>query len=117
MLEEKAKDLGRLIGQSEEFKALKRATDALGADREASALQRRMEELQDKAHGLINSGQEPGADMKRELDELLRRMHANDTYQRALVAETNYEKLMVRVNEWIADGVQKGAASPIITLG
>jgi len=24
---------------------------------------------------------------------------------------------MLRVNEWILDGIQKGAASPIITLG
>ena len=43
MLEEKAKDLGRLIGQSPEYQALKRSSELLNEDREAVALLQEME--------------------------------------------------------------------------
>jgi hypothetical protein len=33
-----------------------------------------------------------------------------------VAAQANFEKLMARVNERIYEGIQKGAASPIITL-
>ncbi len=45
MLEDKSKELGRLIGQSPEYQAVKRANDALGQDKEAVELLRRMEAL------------------------------------------------------------------------
>ena len=43
MLESKAKDLGRTIGQSEEYKAVKRSSEALNNDREATTVLRQME--------------------------------------------------------------------------
>jgi hypothetical protein len=39
------------------------------------------------------------------------------TYQRLITAQENFDKLMQRVNEWILDGIDKGAASSIIMLG
>jgi hypothetical protein len=33
------------------------------------------------------------------------------------VAQDNFDKLMLRVNQWIADGIRRGATSGIITLG
>ncbi|MHB1313660.1 MAG: YlbF family regulator, partial [Gemmatimonadaceae bacterium] len=45
MLSDRAVELGRLIGQSDEYKAVRRANDALGADKEAVALLQRMEAL------------------------------------------------------------------------
>jgi len=41
---------------------------------------------------------------------------AQPAYQRAVSAQENFDKLMLRVNQWIMDGMKKGAASPIITL-
>ena len=117
MLEDKAKELGRLIGQSEEYKAVKRANDALNEDREAVTFLRRMEELRMKAQQMIERGQQPSEDMERELDELLQKVQGNATYMRAAVAQENFDKIMMRVNEWILDGIRKGASSPIITLG
>ena len=38
MIEDKAKELGRLIGQSAEYKAVKRANEALNQDKDAVAL-------------------------------------------------------------------------------
>jgi cell fate (sporulation/competence/biofilm development) regulator YlbF (YheA/YmcA/DUF963 family) len=117
MVDQKAKELGRLIGQSDEYKALKRSNDMLGGDREAVAMLRRMEELRVSAQRMIEAGAEPSAEMERELDELLSKVQVNSAYQQALVTQENFDKLMMKVNNWIADGIKTGAASPIITLG
>ena len=117
MIEQKGKELGRLIGQSSEYQALKRSNDALGEDREAVTLLRRMEELRGTAQAMIENGGNPTEEMDRELDELLSKVQVNPTYQRALVTQTNFDKLMMQVNQWIAEGIKSGAASPIITLG
>ena len=117
MLDQKGRDLGRLIGQSGEYQALKRANEALGEDQEAVKLLRRMEELRGTAQTMIDNGGNPTDDMERELDDLLAKVQVNPAYQRALVAQTNFDKLMMQVNGWIAEGIRSGAASPIITLG
>src|SRR5690349_4616556 len=117
MLEDKAKELGRIIGQSEEYKAVKRANEALNDDREASVALRRMEALQVEARRMIERGEQPTEAMEQELDALLQKVQVNQTYQRAAVAQENFDKIMMRVNEWILEGIRKGAASPIITLG
>lgn len=117
MLEEKAKELGRLIGQSDEYKNVKRANDALGEDREAVTLLQRMEQLRTEAQQMIERGQQPTEAMEQELDGLLHRVQGNATYMRAVTSQENFDKIMLRVNEWILEGIRKGAASPIITLG
>lgn len=117
MLEDKAKELGRMIGQSEEYKAVKRANDALNEDRDAVTALRRMEELRVEAQQMIERGEQPSEAMERELDGLLQKVQGNGAYMRAAVAQENFDKIMLRVNEWILDGIRKGAASPIITLG
>jgi hypothetical protein len=32
-------------------------------------------------------------------------------------AQENFDKVMLRVNDWIFEGIKKGSASSIITLG
>ena len=117
MIEQKGKDLGRLIGQSSEYQALKRSNESLSEDREAVTLLRRMEELRGTAQAMIENGCNPTEEMERELDDLLAKVQVNPAYQHALVAQTNFDKLMMQVNQWIAEGIKSGAASPIITLG
>jgi cell fate (sporulation/competence/biofilm development) regulator YlbF (YheA/YmcA/DUF963 family) len=116
-LEEKARELGRSIGQSSEYQALRRANDALGADREAVEMLRKMEQLRLDAHKLLERGERPTEEMERQLDSLLGQIQVNPVYQRVVVAQENFDKVMSRVNEWILQGIEKGAASPIITLG
>ncbi len=116
MLEEKAKDLGRQIGQSAEYQALKRSNDVLTADSEASGVLRRLSQLRSEAQEFIERDEQPPAEMEQELDTLLRKVEINPSYQLAIVAQTNFDKLMMRVNEWISDGIRTGAVSKIITL-
>lgn len=114
MLEEKAKDLGRAIGQSDEYKAVKRSSEALNQDVEATKVLRRMEAIRTEAQGMIDKGTEPSPEMEQELDGLLSQVQTSPAYQRAVVAQDNFDKLMLRVNSWIADGIRTGATSPII---
>ena len=116
MLEEKAREVGRLIGQTPEYQAVKRANDALGGDSEAVQLLRQVEQLRQRAQQMLARGEEPGEELESQLEELLSKMQVNAAYQQLIVAQENFDKLMLRVNGWIGDGIQKGSASPIITL-
>jgi cell fate (sporulation/competence/biofilm development) regulator YlbF (YheA/YmcA/DUF963 family) len=116
MLEEKAKELGRLIGQSSEYQALKRSSEALNEDREAVKLLQEMERLRGEAQQLIQRGENPTPDMEKQLDDMLEKIQTQPAYQRAVSSQENFDKIMMRVNQWIMDGMKKGAASPIITL-
>ena len=117
MIEAKAKELGRLIGQSNEYKAVKRSSDALNEDKETVALLQKMEQLRVNAQRMMQRGERPTEDMERELDGLLNQVQGRPTYQQLLVAQENFDKVMGKANDWILEGIEKGAASPIITLG
>ena len=117
MIEAKAKELGRLIGQSNEYKEVKRASDLLNEDKDTVALLQRMEQLRVNAQKMLQRGERPTEEMERELDALLTQIQGRSTYQRLLVAQENFDKIMGRVNDWILEGIEKGASSPIITLG
>ncbi|MBI2407113.1 MAG: YlbF family regulator [Gemmatimonadetes bacterium] len=117
MLNERAVELGRLIGQSDEYKAVRRANDALGADADAMTLLRRMEQLRQEASAMMDRGDQPTAEMEQELEKLLGQVQVNPLYQRMIVAQENFDKIMVQVNQWILEGIKKGATSGIITLG
>jgi cell fate (sporulation/competence/biofilm development) regulator YlbF (YheA/YmcA/DUF963 family) len=115
-LEEKARDLGRIIGQSSEYQALRRANDALAGDRQALDTLRKMEQLRLDAHRMLERGERPTEEMEKQLDTLLSQVQTAPTYQRLISAQENFDKVMSHVNEWILQGIEKGAASPIITL-
>lgn len=116
-MEAKANELGRIIGQSAEYQAVKRANDAAGNDRDTGMLLRQLEQLRSEAQQMIQRGEHPTPEMEQKLDDLLQKVQTNPVYQSALVTQENFDKLMMRVNEWILDGIRKGSVSPIITLG
>jgi cell fate (sporulation/competence/biofilm development) regulator YlbF (YheA/YmcA/DUF963 family) len=117
MIEDKAIELGRMIGQSPEYQAVKRANEALSGDRDAVALLQRLEHLRVDAQRMIERGENPTAEMEQQLDQLLGTIQSKPIYQAAVTSQENFDKIMARVNNWILDGIKRGAASPIITLG
>jgi cell fate (sporulation/competence/biofilm development) regulator YlbF (YheA/YmcA/DUF963 family) len=117
MIEDKAKDLGRLIGQSSEYQAVKRASDTLNEDKDTVVLLQKMEQLRVDAQRMMQRGERPSEEMERQLDTLLGEVQGRAAYQRLLVAQENFDKIMGRVNDWILEGIEKGATSSIITLG
>ena len=117
MLSERAVELGRLIGQSTEYKNVKRANDTLHEDKVAVGLLERMEGLRTEAQKMIERGENPTPEMEQQLDDLLGQVQTNPTYQQVMVANENFDKVMQQVNQWILEGMRKGAVSSIITLG
>jgi cell fate (sporulation/competence/biofilm development) regulator YlbF (YheA/YmcA/DUF963 family) len=109
--------LGRFIGQSDEYKALRRAHEQV---RDVNELQERMSRLHALAEQLEQAAaeeQEPSGILVSEYNNLLSTIQADSRYQAVVAAQANFDKPMLRVNEQILDGIKKGAASPIITLG
>lgn len=117
MIEERARDLGRLIGQSKEYQELKRSNEAIGKEANAVTLLKEMEQLRGQAQRMLERGERPTPEMERQLDDLLQKVQVQPAYQRLIAAQENFDKLMHHANEWILDGIEKGAASPIIVLG
>ena len=116
MLEEKAKELGRMIGQSPEYQAVKRSSEALNSDREAVTVLQQMEKIRMDAQAMIQRGEQPTQEMEQQLDDLLSKVQTNAVYQRAISAQENFDKVMYQINNWIMEGMKKGATSSIITL-
>jgi cell fate (sporulation/competence/biofilm development) regulator YlbF (YheA/YmcA/DUF963 family) len=117
MIDEKAVDLGRMIGQTDEYKALRRAHEQV---RDVQALQDQMGRLHMVAADLeraTSEGREPPEPLVQEYDSLLSTIQGDPKYQAVIAAQSNFDKLMLRVNEQIMEGIRRGSASPIITLG
>jgi len=117
MIAEKAADLGRVIGQSEEFQSFKRASERLRDDPALRGEIERLRNLEITLTEQLERGQEPSAEQKAEHESILGRVQQHQSYQGLVAAQSNYDKLMQRVQQWIADGISKGAESRIITLG
>jgi cell fate (sporulation/competence/biofilm development) regulator YlbF (YheA/YmcA/DUF963 family) len=93
--------------------------DALGvvADHDREKLftvLRQMEKIRQDAQTMIDRGEEPTSEMEQQLDTLLQQVQVNSAYQAAISAQDNFDKLMLRVNQWIAEGIRTGATSSII---
>src|SRR3954464_13005714 len=117
VLEEKAEDLGRVLGQTDEYKALRRATEALREDQAVQKVLAEAERLAQDIERVAQQGKEPTKEQVEQYDRALQSVQGNPVYQQMVAAQANFEKLMARINARIYEGIKKGAASPIITLG
>jgi cell fate (sporulation/competence/biofilm development) regulator YlbF (YheA/YmcA/DUF963 family) len=75
-----------------------------------------MEQLRLEAQRMLQRGERPNEEMEGKLDTLLSQIQSKPSYQRLLVAQENFDKVMSKVNDWILEGIEKGATSSIITL-
>jgi cell fate (sporulation/competence/biofilm development) regulator YlbF (YheA/YmcA/DUF963 family) len=117
VLEEKAEELGRVLGQSDEYKALRRATEALRENQELQKTLAEAERLAQDIERVAQQGTEPTKEQVEKYDQALQTVQGDPVYQQMVATQTNFQKLMDRVNARIYEGIKKGAASPIITLG
>jgi cell fate (sporulation/competence/biofilm development) regulator YlbF (YheA/YmcA/DUF963 family) len=114
---EKAEDLGRLIGQTPEYKALRRAETALRDDQAAQTKVDLIQKLARQMDELVAAGQMPDQASAEAYENAVRELEVSPTGQAYAVARANFEKVMIKVNQLIAQGMEKGASSSIITLG
>jgi cell fate (sporulation/competence/biofilm development) regulator YlbF (YheA/YmcA/DUF963 family) len=116
MIEDRAAELGRLVGQSTEYQALKRANERLMEDAPLREALERLRALQLAVAEQLDRGVEPTAEQQKEIDGLVGKVQSHAGYQGVVAAQSNFDKLMMKVNEWILDGMKKGSESRIISL-
>ena len=117
MIWEKAEELGRLIGQTPESKALRRAESSLRDDKETVAKLDQIQTLARQVDQIVSGGQMPDQATAESYETAVRDLEMSPVGQAYVVARSNFEKLMAKVNQQISEGMEKGAASSIITLG
>ena len=116
MIDDKALELGRMLGQSDEYRVLLRATDRMKEDVELQKGLAAVEQLAQQLERTAQAGQEPGKEQIEQYDRALQAVQASPVYQQVVAAQANFEKFLAKVNARIYEGLKKGAASPIITL-
>ncbi|HXL12278.1 MAG TPA: YlbF family regulator [Gemmatimonadales bacterium] len=117
MIDQKAQELGRLLGQSEEYKTLVRASDRMREDATCKKLLAEVERIAQDIERAAQESREPAREQVEQYDRALQSVQSNAVYQQVVAAQANFEKLMAKVNARIYEGMKQGAASPIITLG
>lgn len=117
MIWDKAEELGRMIGQTPEYKGLRRAETALRDDADAQAKVELIQRLARQMDELVAQGQMPDQATAETYETAVRELEVSPTGQAYAVARANFEKVMIKVNQLIAQGMEKGATSNIITLG
>lgn len=116
MIDSKAQELGRLIGQAPEYQALRRAEQALRDDAEAQKRLEIISRLTREFDQMVAQGQSPDEAKAQEYEATVREFELSPVGQSYLVTRANVDKLMTRVNQMIADGMERGVTSGIITL-
>ena len=117
MIWDKAQDLGRQIGQSAEYQALRRAEAALREDKDTVAKLDQIQTLARQVDQIVATGQMPDQATAESYEAAVRDLELSPVGQAYVVARANFEKLMAKVNQQISEGMEKGATSSIITLG
>ena len=117
MIWDKAQDLGRMIGQSAEYQALRRAESTLREDKDTVAKLDQIQTLARQVDQMVSTGQMPDQATAESYETAVRDLEMSPVGQAYVVARSNFEKLMTKVNQQISEGMEKGATSSIITLG
>ncbi len=116
MIEEKAQELGRLIGQSTEYQALRRAEKVLQEDASTRGRLEKIDQLARKIDEQVAQKKMPDEPTMTEYEVAVRELETSPEGQAYVVARANYEKLMSKINQNMAVGIERGATSSIITL-
>ena len=111
---EMAKDLGRALAQTEEYQVLKRTVAGTADDRELAGLRTELEGLEGGIEAALRNGSEPAEELKTGYEEAVGRLQTNAAYQRLVSAQANFDKVLLKVNNTIQEGIAEGAESRII---
>jgi len=111
---DKARDLGNALARSDEYQALRRAMDAVDEERDLVELRNRIEAMEGQLETDLRSGRQPAEELRTEYAEVAEALQRHPAFQRVIAAQTNFEKIMHKVNETVAHGIEEGARSRII---
>lgn len=111
---EKARDVGRLISLTPEYRYLKAAHNEIGADAEATEKLTQMRQIQEELLAFLDRDEEPPEELREKLGDLSQEVQASTRYQSLISAQSNFDKLMESVNQAIGKGIRAGEESKII---
>lgn len=114
-IESAAKELGRSIAQSQEYRRYNKASQEVEQDPETRTLMEQLHELEAGIHESQERGEEIPEQLKQQYRDLVTGVQSKPGVQELLVSQDDYMKLMNRVNTLISDGIREGAQSRIIT--
>lgn len=111
---DKARELGRMLGQTSEYEYLQAANEDIADDRDATELINRFKELQEEAVEHLERGEDPPEEVQDELEEVRGELQGSPRYQSLVAAQSNFDKLMQKVQNAIGEGMKKGSESQIV---
>jgi len=109
-----ARELGGALARTDEYQAFKRAMDATSDDRDLVELRNRIESLEASIEAELRAGKEPSDELKIAYGDATEELQRLAVYQRLVAAQSNFEKIMYKVNRTVAEGIEEGAQSRII---
>ncbi len=113
-IQERAREIGRLLARTDEYEAVKRANELLGDDRETVTLMNQLGDVEDQITSFLRTGREPSQELQDEYARIAEQIQQKSVYQSVVSAQANFERLMTRINEEIARGIEAGEQSRII---
>ena len=113
-ISEMARQLGGALGRTDEYQALKRAIAGVDDDRNIVGLRTRLERLEETLTDQLRAGKEPDQEAAKEYEETVQELQGKPEYQRLVAAQENFDKVLRKVNETIAEGIREGAEGRIV---
>ncbi len=111
---ERAREIGRQLARTDEYQAVKRANDRLGEDRETVSMMNRLGDLEDQITSYLRTGREPTPEIQQEYEKVATEIQRKPAYQAVVAGQANFDRLMMRIQEEIARGIEAGEQSRII---
>jgi cell fate (sporulation/competence/biofilm development) regulator YlbF (YheA/YmcA/DUF963 family) len=111
---DRARELGQGLGRTDEYQALRRAISAADDDRELVEARNQLLEIEQKIAQQVSGGEDPGSDIAAEYENAVSGLQVLAGYQRLVVAQANFDKIMARVNEAITGGMDEVGTSRIV---
>jgi len=111
---DQARQLGNSLARTDEYQALKRAISAADDDREIAELRNELEKLEATISTALRAQKEPEKEDADAYEAAVQKLQGNPAYQRLVAAQTNFDKVLQKVNQTISEGIQEGQDSRII---
>lgn len=111
---ERARELGRHLGQSDEYRSLERARERFSEDREAVGAMEALQRLEREIGEAMQRGEEPDTEKIAAYERSFGELQSMASYQGLVAAQSNFDKILGKVNDAITKGIDAGARSRII---
>jgi hypothetical protein len=93
---------------------LNRAKERVSNEREIVTLLNRLGELEGEVARALQRGEEPAQDVAQEYESIFAQVQARPEYQSLVAGQSNFDKILSRVNDEISKGIASAGQSRII---